>query len=161
MKANARTLPCVVVCFAFALAGCANTLQSFVKSPSVELQSIQVVGLGLDAQTFLLSFAMYNPNSFSLPVRSVTYGVKLDGQSFASGSTAAKFSAPAGGDSGFSISVDLDLLRSAPALLSILSQGARSDIAYQLDGQLAVDIPLTPPLNFSNSGAIRFGRPGQ
>ena len=104
----------------------------------------------------MLSFDVSNPNGFSLPVKSVSYGVKLNGQSFASGTTASEFSVPASGNTQFAISVDLDLLRSAPQLLSIVRQSMRDDVAYELDGQFAVDLPLAPPLNFNNSGTIRL-----
>jgi hypothetical protein len=32
----------------------------------------------------------------------------------------------------------------------------REDVSYELDGQLSLDFPLTPPLSFSNDGSIRL-----
>lgn len=156
MRTLKRTLMSCVAMSALALAGCASTLENLVKSPSVELRNVQVASLGLNSQTFMLSFDVSNPNGFSLPVKSVSYGVKLNGERFASGTTASEFSVPASGNSQFAISVDLDLLRSAPQLLSIVRQSARDDVTYELDGQFAVDLPLAPPLNFSNSGTVRL-----
>lgn len=141
---------------AIGLTGCATTMQNLVKSPDVKLSNVQVVGLGLKSQTFLLSFDVHNPNTFSLPVRSVSYGVKLDGQRFATGETPSEFSVPASGKTQFAISVDLDLLQSAPQLLSIVRQSALRDVSYELEGTLAVDIPLAPPVSFRNDGVIRL-----
>lgn len=146
--------------FAIGLGGCATTLDNLVKSPSVELRNVQVVGLGFNSQTFLLSFDVSNPNPFALPVRSVSYGIKLDGQRFASGKTPSEFSVPANGDAMFAISVDLNLLQTAPRLLSIVRQSVREDVKYELEGVLAVDIPLAPPVSYRNSGTIRLSSQG-
>lgn len=149
-------LPVCAGMLALLLAGCASTLQNMVKSPSVALRGVELVSLGLSNQTFMLTFDVNNPNSFSLPVSSVTYGVKLDGQRFASGTTADRFSIPASGASQFAISVDLNLLQTAPQLLSLARQGLGKEVKYELEGQLAVDLPLAPPLTYRNSGSIRM-----
>lgn len=138
------------------LTGCATTMENIVKSPAVELTGVQVVGLGFNGQTFLLSFDISNPNPFALPVSSVSYAVKLDGQRFASGETPGEFSVPANGNGQFAISVDLNLLHTAPQLLSVVREGVRNDVSYELDGRLAVDIPLAPPVAFRNTGSIRL-----
>jgi len=156
MRMIPRNLAWGLAVFAMSLAGCATTLESVVKSPSVELRDVQVMGLGFNGQTFLLSFDIRNPNPFALPVRSVSYGVRLDGYRFASGETASEFSVPANGASQFAISVDLNLLQTAPQLLSIVRQSARKDVTYELEGRLAVDIPLTPIVSYRNAGSIRL-----
>ncbi len=160
MRAVGRRLALSSVVFAIVLGGCATTLDNLVKSPSVELRNIQIVGLGFNSQTFLLSFDVSNPNPFALPVRSVSYGIKLDGQRFASGKTPGEFSVPANGETKFAISVDLNLLQTAPQLLSIVRQSVREDVTYELDGVLAVDIPLTPPVSYRNTGTIRLSPQG-
>jgi LEA14-like dessication related protein len=139
-----------------AMSACATMPEDFVKAPNVNLSNVQVVGLGFTSQTFLLSFNAENPNPFPLPVRNVDYGVKIAGQRFASGETVSNFTIPASGDTNFAISVDLNLLQTAPQLLSIVRDGARREIDYELDGQFGVDIPLTPPIKYHNSGTIRL-----
>jgi LEA14-like dessication related protein len=138
------------------LTACASLPESLVTAPRVQLSHVQVVGLGFTSQTFLLSFDVTNPNSFSLPIRSVSYGVKLDGQRFASGETQSEFSVPADGSAEFAISVDLNLLQSAPQLLAIVRDGARRELPYELNGQFGVDIPFTPPLRYRSQGLIRL-----
>ncbi len=137
--------------------GCATSLENIVRTPRVELTNIEVMGLGFKSQTFLLSFEVSNPNAFALPIKNVSYGVRLDGQRFASGTTPTGFSVPAQGNAPFAISVELDLLQTAPRLLSTVRQGDRAYIGYELEGELAVDIPLTPPITYEGSGNIRIG----
>ncbi|MDH3991164.1 MAG: hypothetical protein OEV34_18665, partial [Gammaproteobacteria bacterium] len=67
MRVINRTIyPALVVLLG--LSGCASTMQNLVKSPAVELRAVQVMGLGFNSQTFLLSFDISNPNPFALPV---------------------------------------------------------------------------------------------
>ena len=143
-----------------ALGGCASLPENLISKPEVELRDVQVMGLGFQSQTFLLSFDISNPNPFPLPVNHVSYGVKLDGMRFASGKTASDISVPASGTTQFAISVELDLLNTAPRLLSVVRDGARGEIPYELEGQLGIDIPMTPPVTYRTTGAIRLDSHG-
>lgn len=138
------------------LSGCASLTNSLITSPEVKLRNVEVVGLGFKNQTFLLSFDVSNPNSFSLPIDSVAYGVRLDGHRFASGETTSKISVPANGAANFAISVDLDLLRTAPKLLSIMRQGASDNIPYELEGAFGIDMPMAPIVRYQSSGSLRL-----
>ena len=141
----------------FALAACESLPETIVSSPAVELRDVTLVGLGFSNQTFLLSFDIRNPNPFSLPVSHISYGVKLDGQRFASGQTPSDIAVPASGTSQFAISVELDLLSTAPRLLSVIRDGTRTEIPYELEGELGVDIPFAPPVSYRSNGAIQLG----
>lgn len=145
-----------VALLAIGLSACASVPEKLIDSPRVSLSNVQVVGLGFDSQTFLLSFDVANPNPFPLPIRHVGYGVRLDGRRFASGETASEFTVPANGDTSFAISVDLDLLQTAPQLLWLVRDGTRRDVSYELEGQFAVGIPLTPQINYRDTGNIRL-----
>ena len=138
------------------LSACASIPESLVDAPHVNLSNVEVVGLGFKSQTFLLSFDVANPNPFPLPVSHVGYGLKLDGRRFASGETSSEFIIPADGGTSFAISVDLNLLQTAPQLLSIVRDGTRREISYELEGRFRVDIPLTPTIKYNNSGKIRL-----
>lgn len=139
------------------LTSCASLPESLLSAPDVNLRNVQVMGLGFDGQTFLLTFDASNPNAVALPVRHIAYGLELDGKHFASGKTASEFTIPANGTTSFAISVDLNLLRTAPELLFVVRDGTRRDIPYEVEGQLGVDIPLAPALRYRNSGNIRLG----
>jgi LEA14-like dessication related protein len=149
--------------FLFAIGGlgaCASLPENVISKPEVKLRDVQVMGLGFQNQTFLLSFDISNPNPFPLPVNHVSYSVRLDGQRFASGKTASDISVPAGGESRFAISVELDLLSTAPRVLSIMRDGTRREIPYRLDGELGIDIPMTPPVSYRTEGLIRLDSSG-
>lgn len=139
-----------------ALSACASMPQNSLRMPEVSLSNVEVVGLGFDGQTFLLSFDVRNPNPVSLPVRHLAYGLKLNGQRFASGETDCEIEIPANGNTSFAINVDLDLLQSSPQLLFIVRNGGREDIAYEVEGRLGIDLPLMPPLRYRNNGSIRL-----
>jgi len=138
------------------LGGCASIPEGAISKPVVELRDIQVVGLGFQAQTFLLTFDVSNPNPFPLPLTNIKYGLKLDGQLFASGETPCDMSIPAGGAADFAISVELDLLSTAPQLLTLMRDGNRSAIPYELKGEFGVDVPLVPTLKYRTNGSIRL-----
>ena len=156
MKYARRLRVAVLVIALCGLAACASLPENLISEPEVELRDVQVIGLGFKSQTFLLSFDISNPNAFSLPVSHISYGVRLDGHRFASGQTPSEISVPAGGETQFAISVELDLLNTAPKLLAIVRDGTRAEIPYELKGELSVDIPFTPPISYRTNGAIQL-----
>jgi LEA14-like dessication related protein len=139
------------------LTACATT-ESLVTTPRVDLSSVELESASLNRQTFLLGFDVSNPNAFPLPVRAIKYRVMLDDERFAGGETAAAFTIPAGGEDGFIISVELDILNSASQLTSLLHGGVPDHVKYRVEGSLTVDIPFTKPLPFSSSGTVPVGR---
>ena len=64
------------------------------------------------------------------------------------------------GETQVAISVELDLLTTAPRLLSTVRDGVRGQITYELEGQLGIDIPMTPPVRYRKEGAIRLNSRG-
>lgn len=134
-------------------AGCAGN-GSLLRQPSVELASAEVTDMSLTSQTFLLGFTVYNPNPFPLPVRGVSYRIRLNDQNFAGGKTAGHFTIPAEGDENFAISVDLDLMRSGARLTSLIRSGLADDFEYELHGDLDLAIPASPTLRFASRGTV-------
>ena len=137
------------------LSSCAG-VENVVSAPKVSLRNVNVERADLSSQTFILAFDVTNPNPFPLPIKTVNYNVKLDGHRFASGAAVSAFTVPAGSDSEFGISVDVNLLQTAPELLFIVRDGSRRDIPYVLKGQLGVDIPYIKPVKFESVGFIRL-----
>jgi LEA14-like dessication related protein len=137
------------------LAACASA-GNLISAPGVSLKNVQMTEVDFSGQTFLLGFDVSNPNPFPLPISAVSYGVELDGYRFAAGETKGGFTVPASGDQEFAISVELNLLKTAPQLLFIVRDAEKRDIPYELNGKLGVDIPFTDPVSFESSGAIRL-----
>jgi LEA14-like dessication related protein len=140
------------------LVGCAST-GALVEVPQVSLRNVEVRDVDLKSQTFVLDFDVINPNPFPLPIQSVSYGIELDGYRFASGETQGSFTVPASSDGSFAISVDLNLMRTAPALLFIVREGVYREIPYELDGEFDLDIPFAAPVAFSTKGHIQMHAP--
>jgi LEA14-like dessication related protein len=137
------------------LSACAST-GPLISSPGVSLRNVELTDIDFSGQVFLLGFDVTNPNPFPLPVKAVSYGVELDGYRFAQGQTKGGFTVPAKGDGEFAISVELNLLKTAPQLLYIVRDGVMRDIPYELTGTLGIDIPLVEPLEFASEGKIRL-----
>ena len=154
MQANTVIRTSGLMLASWLLASCAAT-STLISVPDVRLTDVAVTSLDFSGQTFRLGFDVSNPNPFPLPVSQVRYGVRLDGQQFAAGETAGNFVVPANGDGEFAISVELDLLKSAPQLLYTVHDGVQRAIPYALEGSLGVDIPFAKPLEFETNGEIR------
>lgn len=154
MAKYTRYVACVA---ALAMLGGCAAVATNISQPSVRLSNVDVGSVDFSKQTFILGFDVSNPNPFPLPIKSVSYGVKLDDQRFASGETIASFTVPANSDSTFAISVDLDLLRTAPQLLYTVRDGVTDGLSYELSGKLGIDIPFVEPISFETSGEISVG----
>ena len=152
LKLMSFTLMLLTACL---LAACASTGNP-ISAPGVSLKNVQITEVDFSGQTILLGFDVSNPNPFPLPITAVSYGVELDGYRFASGETDGGFIVPASGEQEFVITVELNLLKTAPQLLFIVRNAEKRDIPYELNGKLGVDIPFTDPLSFESSGAIRL-----
>jgi len=158
MKQTASIRSFSLAIVAMTASGCAST-GALLETPEVSLRNVSVTQLGFNAQTFVLDFDVINPNPFPLPIRSVSYGVELDGYRFVSGQTEGRFTVPASSDGAFAISVDVDLIHTAPQLMFIVRDGVYREIPYVLKGQFEVDIPFTNPVPFSKEGSIRLQSP--
>lgn len=143
----------IVMLLCAALTGCASSGR-VIETPTVLLEGIALQELNFQQQTFQLRFNVANPNGFPLPISSVRYKVFLEQMQFAGGETGGRFTVPANGATSFDVSVNLDLMKSASSLSSLLRGGVNRPLDYQLQGSLAVALPFTKPLNFSREGTI-------
>ena len=151
MQKTSRKVLCLFLLFG--LVSCAST-ESVIQKPDVRLSAIKMSDLSFTGQTFLLTFDVANPNPYPLPIKAVRYHLQLANHSFASGETPSDFSIPSSGNGEFDISVELNILKSASQLTSVLRSSMREPVPYKLNGSLAVDIPFVKPLPFSTAGVI-------
>ena len=135
------------------IVSCATSAE-FIQTPSVSLNGIRMSQFNYTGQTFVLSFDVSNPNPYPLPIKSVRYHLQLDEERFASGESPSDFSVPASGDGAFELSVELNLLKSAPQIASLLRGGMGEPVPYKLSGSLGIDIPFVEPVPFSTTGVI-------
>lgn len=153
---NLIRIPTVILSLAL-LSSCAGT-GSIIETPGVSLTNVELTDASFKRQTFLLRFNVANPNMFPLPVEGVEYRVLLNDEQFAAGKTQGSFTIPAGGEDSFAISIELDVFKSTAHLASLLRGGLRENIAYELSGSLALDLPMIRPVPFSGRGVVNLTR---
>lgn len=137
------------------LSACAN-LENIIYPPQVSLRNINVENINFRVQTFVLAFDVTNSNPFPLPISTISYDVELGGHRFFSGVAASEIMIPASSDGAFAISVDVNILRTAPELVFVLRKGTRGEIPYSIEGKLGIDVPYTKYFKFENTGLIRL-----
>ena len=140
-----------------AVAGCA-TLSTPLEPPAIRVVALQLLDSNLTQQRFRLTLELTNPNGVQVPIRSMSYQVKLLGDAFANGGLATPFTLPANGTE----TVDVDVVTDTLATLGSLTRALRasaSAIDYEIEGSLQVDLPFVKPLTAAYSGQVPLQMP--
>jgi LEA14-like dessication related protein len=136
------------------LSGCAS--QPAAVAPEVTLKNVSIVDIDHEAQSFVLGIDVHNPHPFPLVIDGVRYRIRLDGQRFANGDVRCSVEVPPAAEQTLEISVDLDLMRTAPQLLFVVRDGVRRQIDYRLVGDFDLTDSATPRVSFEDAGRIRL-----
>jgi LEA14-like dessication related protein len=129
------------------LAGCASLTKSW-EAPEVTLAGLRLKELGLARQTVILTLAVHNPNDRTLPVKGLTYRLKLEGNEIAQGSSALDRQIPAFGDALVDVEVTGSLLGLAQQLPALALQ--ERPLEWTLSGTATIaDGLLTLPYRYS------------
>src|SRR5881398_3314516 len=81
MRAGRTRIPTVSV-LAAVLGSCATLGRLSFKEPELQLEAINITGLGLTGGTFDLVFDVYNPNDYRIRSTRLEVGVDLEGTHF-------------------------------------------------------------------------------
>ncbi|WP_295584515.1 LEA type 2 family protein [uncultured Lamprocystis sp.] len=82
-----RLAPTLSILLSFALiSGCASLTKSWI-APEVALTGLRIKELTLLRQVFIVTLAVRNPNDRTLPIKALTYRIKLEGNELAQGSS--------------------------------------------------------------------------
>jgi LEA14-like dessication related protein len=140
------------VMLVLALSACAFVHPQF-DQPTVRVVAIELRGGNLLQQHFAVTLNVQNPNRQTLPVRYLSFALKIEGMDFASGSSERAFSVPALGDADFSMDVSANL---ALAVLQLADKRQRHNAAlsYELTGTARIDLPFTRALAFHQEGSL-------
>ena len=122
-----------------ALSACATLSKLSFREPELELQEINVTGVGLTGGTFELVFDVYNPNEYRIRSTRLEVGVDLEGTHF--------------GDALLERPLDLSPTNHSRVVLPVrfewsgVGAGAkalltRRAVAYGLTGTVLLDTPL-------------------
>jgi LEA14-like dessication related protein len=122
------------------------------EAPIVSLADIKFSKMGLLEQGFVLTLRLKNPNDYSLPLRGLSYGLKLNGQEFAEGASASKVTiAPYGEET-----IDVDVVTNFFSIFKQLKGLAGEEpLKYSLSGKVGL-VNKAFKLPFSREGNVSF-----
>lgn len=151
-----RPLPGLLALFSLilVLSGCASWQQQ-LQEPTISLVGVDIRELGLLRQRYVLTLNVQNPNSISLPVRGMSYGVDIAGEQFATGVSPKAFTVPSYGDADIEVEMTTNLISSLRQVQELLA-GKQEVVDYRLKGKLEVDMPFVKTIPFSNKGEFRL-----
>ncbi|HEX5515686.1 MAG TPA: LEA type 2 family protein [Gammaproteobacteria bacterium] len=136
------------------LTGCA-TLQPQLEKPQISLVGIDIRELGLLRQRYVLTLSVQNPNAIAIPVRGMSYALRIAGEEFANGVSPKAFTVPSYGETDVEVEMTTNLLSTLSKVQDLLT-GKRDMVDYQLSGKLEVDMPFARAIPFSNRGEFRL-----
>ena len=137
------------------MAGCASLTPGF-QNPEVNLVSVApVASNSLLEQRFKVGLRVLNPNSVALPLKGLSYSLKLNGYKVVSGATGDIPELPAYGDVRLDLEAGVNLLGGARFLSGILQSG-NQQLDYQLETRLDVGL-LLPAITLVEEGRIALG----
>ena len=134
------------------LAACTLFAPKFEK-PSLSVVSVSLAGGNLLQQNFRVTLRIHNPNDRTLPIKAVNADLHVGGEPIASGSMDHPFTVAALGDTDVDVTVKANM---ALALLNLSQHADHRDqgIAYELSGEVALDLPFFRTMRFSQSGSL-------
>lgn len=115
------------------LTACAG-VGSMVEKPRVSLAGIEIEGLGLFEQRFLVSLRITNPNDVSVTVEGVDFSLDLNGEHFASGMSREEVTLPRLGETEVKLKVTTRLGMLWKQLKAL--QSGERPLGYHLTGRL-------------------------
>ena len=135
--------------------GCASLTPGF-QNPEVNLVSFAPApSNGLLEQRFKVGLRVLNPNGVALPVKGLSYSLKLNGHKVVSGVTSDIPELPAYGETTLALEAGVNLLGGA-RFISGLLQGGGEALDYELETRLDVGL-LLPAIVLTERGKISLG----
>jgi LEA14-like dessication related protein len=102
------------------LSACSNGIKGVAETPEITVSGVKLGQFSLAGGDATLALKVRNPNSFSIPLRGLDYGLKLNGAEVAKGRTEGKLTLAGGETRIIQVPVQLDmmkLIRVAPGVL--------------------------------------------
>ena len=136
----------IALFFVLLPAGCATGLQK----PDISLVGVELVGLNLLEQRFILQLRIKNPNDRALSINALNFDIELNGQHFAKAVSESPVQVPKQGDAVLEIKAVSRLIAVLKQLRDAQKDG-RSSVAYRLFGNVLLD----------GAGSLPFERAGE
>lgn len=143
----------LVVLLAGWLTACSTWTSSNFQAPDVQLVDAELVYARLLEQQVMLEFRIDNPNNKSLPVRSVSYDIQLNGIPLGRGQNSQWLAVPAGGHSYIKVPVHTNLWRHVKGLAKALDNPSRP-IEYSLQAQIQTGLMFNKSVPVRRQGSF-------
>jgi LEA14-like dessication related protein len=118
---------------------CATLGRGVFTEPFVELQSVDIVGLGLEGGNLDVILSVYNPNRFALDATGLTYRVDVDSVQVGSGELDTRFAVASGDTARVRVPVRFTYRGLGAAGRQLLTTGS---VNYRVRGDLSLNTPL-------------------
>jgi len=140
------------ICLSFALgSSCAVTPFSKPQPPTVELADIDIIRFGLKSQELALTLDVFNPNSFDLPVNTLSFIASFTDVPVAKGILTDKVLLTANSDTEVVVNVVARAGRLITRLLAA-GVGAENSVDYNINGFVKLDNwPARIPFNVDDT----------
>jgi LEA14-like dessication related protein len=129
-----------------------------LQPPRLSVVAASMTSADVFSQQFRVRVHVANPNSVTLPVKSIKYELFLEGDGFAKGVADAPFSVPANGEKEFDLTLRTNFVSSVGRLLSRVRGNGGTSIQYTFTGDVVIDKMFSPKLKFAESGTVDLGR---
>ncbi|NNG00979.1 MAG: hypothetical protein HKM93_16440 [Desulfobacteraceae bacterium] len=141
---NHRHLPAILlICVIAATFGGCATIDKIVQKPEITFKGMSLKDASLFQATPVFSFNIYNPNAIAIPLRGLSYNLKINGRHLAEGIVTPASTLHASSSSIAKLPVTVNYLDMFDTISSFL----RSDkVDYELAGGLDLGL-LTIPLS--------------
>ncbi|NLZ78488.1 MAG: hypothetical protein GX908_03135 [Gammaproteobacteria bacterium] len=136
-----------------ALSGCSTWVGSSFKTPDIQLVDVELIHAKLLEQQFVLHFRIDNPNSKSLPMRSINYRVMLNDTPLATGTNNQWLTVPGNSYAYFKIPVHTNLWRHMKVIMRMLEKPDQP-IHYALHADVSTGLLLGKKINILRHGDI-------
>ena len=141
-----------LLCCVILLTGCA-TLAPKPEKPTIKVLDVRPLNLNLNEQRIRFRLKVINPNAFDMPVDSVDFVARFNGDVVASGKNKQSVTIPANGEGILALDVTAGLQSLLDSFKGMLADNAL-DFEYDIDGTVKVDNWPTP-IPFDFSGALQ------
>ena len=156
MSARTVLLSSIGLVFLLGLSGCATWFTGNYQDPQVHLVKVEVIKAKLLQQEFMLRFRIDNPNDSSLPVRGLTYSVRLGGMLLTEGETRDWFTVAANSREYYEVPVRTNLWRNLRDIARMLKHPDQP-IRYDLQGELRTGVLFGHDVVLNHTGEIKPG----
>ena len=125
-------------CVTFLLMALLAACSGLSRKPEISLAGIELVGLGLVEQRFVLKLRIRNPNDIDLPVNALGFDVDVGGRHFAQGASDKPVVVPRQGDSILDVKVASSLGNVLKPLRDAQKAG-KGGIDYRIYGRVELE----------------------